>query len=254
MTKLIACDLDGTLLRDDKTISEYTKSVLNKCKERGIYFAIATARSPFWLQRLDCPAPDVVISNSGCNASCKGQVVYERFMSAADGLMRELVKMDTKITAEGPGSYFRNYPVEESDYASELQAAGLPVVITDFAGGAPTPLFKISAELDAARIQELAAAFPSFVFMPFNGERWVYIADKRATKWAALSTVLNHLGIDSKNAAAFGDDFNDIEMISSVGMGVAMGNAVNEAKQAAAYIALSNEDDGVAKFIEEFIL
>ena len=256
MIKLIACDLDGTLLRDDKTISEYSKMVLNKCKERGIYFVIATARSPFWLQRLDYPAPDAVISNNGCIARIEGQVVYERFMSEADYLLSRLAAMDIKIMTEGMGSFYQNFPIKHFKYSKELQAAGLPAVITDFAGGAPAPIFNISAELDVKRVQELEAAFPSFIFLTFREERsmWVYIADKKVTKWTALSVVLNRLGVDKGSAAAFGDDFNDIDMLRNVGMGVAVDNAVHKAKQAATYIAPTNEDDGVAKFIEEFIL
>ena len=71
---------------------------------------------------------------------------------------------------------------------------------------------------------------------------------------SAIREVTKRLGIDTSEVAAFGDDYNDIEMIKAVGMGVAMGNAIKEVKAIAKYIALSNDEDGAARFVADNIL
>jgi len=77
---------------------------------------------------------------------------------------------------------------------------------------------------------------------------------KDATKSKAAASLVQFWDIASSEILAFGDDLNDIDMLSYAGIGVAMGNALDEVKAAANYICLSNDEDGVAHWIEEFIL
>ena len=75
-----------------------------------------------------------------------------------------------------------------------------------------------------------------------------------ATKGKALTVLCDHLGVDTEKVAAFGDADNDVTMFEAVGVGVAMGNAFDSVKQAAFTVTTSCDEDGVAKFIEEYIL
>ena len=85
----------------------------------------------------------------------------------------------------------------------------------------------------------------------FSGEKFLEIISKEANKGNALKWLCEKKGISIESAAAFGDNFNDIEMIEYAGTGVAMGNAEERVKQKADYIALSNNEDGVGIFLTE---
>ena len=71
-----------------------------------------------------------------------------------------------------------------------------------------------------------------------------------ASKWTAISNLANKMNIKTENIIAFGDDTNDIEMINNAGIGVAMGNAEEQLKSIADFITDTNQNDGVAKFLE----
>ncbi|ELV04578.1 Cof-type HAD-IIB family hydrolase, partial [Brachyspira hampsonii] len=83
----------------------------------------------------------------------------------------------------------------------------------------------------------------------FSGETLLEIICKDVSKGNALKWICNKKGIDIKDTIAFGDNLNDIEMIECAGIGVAMGNAEETVKQKADYITLSNDEDGVGKFL-----
>lgn len=80
------------------------------------------------------------------------------------------------------------------------------------------------------------------------------ISDSRASKGNALRTLCERLGISPEEVCAIGDNGNDVSMIRYAGLGVAMGNALAEAKAQADYIAGLNDEEGAAKFFEEFFL
>ena len=80
------------------------------------------------------------------------------------------------------------------------------------------------------------------------------IMNRRATKWEAVKIVSAHFGISTSEIVSFGDDYNDISMIKGCGVGVAVANAIDEVKVVADYICDTNNDDGVAKWLEENIL
>lgn len=97
----------------------------------------------------------------------------------------------------------------------------------------------------------IAAEFPSCECLSFTGEIWRRFAAVGADKVSALKKISERLGISAESIAAFGDDCNDIEMLKYCGLGIAMGNAIEEAKQAAGVICGTNDSDGLAEFIEQ---
>jgi len=127
-------------------------------------------------------------------------------------------------------------------------------VIVDFAGVADLKAEKIMLQIPIGLAKEIAKEYPDTLLTPYSGEDWVQYSCKDATKWGAVAAVAGHLGIDASEIAAFGDDFNDAEMIEKCGIGVAMGNAIDEVKAVADYITVSNDEDGVAVWLEENVL
>ena len=252
--RMIVTDLDGTLLRSGKTISERTLRAFEQCREKGIVIGAATARSENSARKyLDMFAPDIIISNGGATARCFGETVCKTMLdpqtvSGIIGMCRRF-QPDGDITVETDNGYYWNYkekPPSDSDYAYAIYSDFL-----DFDRSA----YKITAELENEEdMRRIAAEFPSCECLSFTGEIWRRFAAVGADKVSALKKISERLGISAENIAAFGDDYNDVEMLKYCGLGVAMGNAVDEAKQAADVICGTNDSDGLAEFIEQKIL
>jgi len=87
-----------------------------------------------------------------------------------------------------------------------------------------------------------------------QGALWYAISEKSVSKLKSIEATAKYFGLALSDVAAFGDDFNDVDMLKECGVGVAVSNAIDEAKAAADFICESNDEDGVAKWIEENIL
>ena len=244
-------DLDDTLLRSDKSISDYTLEVLKKCRECGIYTGIATARSEIsagsFIRAEDF---DIVISNGGARMIIGGKCVYKKMMSA--DTVRKIIDVffgigGEEITVETEENYFWNYKIKpEGSWAH--------AVYNDFSN-LNSPAYKITAQLDTPELaQHICNEVSGIETLSFRGEKWRRFAAVGADKVSAIHAATKHLGISTSQIAAFGDDYNDIEMIKAVGMGVAMGNAIKEVKTIAKHITFSNDEDGAARFIADNIL
>lgn len=249
--KAIITDLDGTLLTSDKTISERTLRAFEKCREQGIIIGAATARSEYAARKyLALFRPDIVISNGGGLAKFSGEIVYKSMLDSAavSGIIKRCraVQPEGEITVETEEGYYWNYkekPPADSDYGN--------AVYCDFAEF-DRPAYKITAELDSEEdMRKIAAEFPQCGCLSFTGETWRRFANAAADKVSALKKITERLGISAEDIAAFGDDFNDVEMLEYCGIGIAMGNAVEAAKRAADHVCGTNDNDGLAKFIEE---
>ncbi len=257
MIKMIVCDLDGTLLRRDKTISEYTADVLRRCQRCGIKVVFATARSEKSSERVTAVfAPDVMISNGGALARLGETILYERVLpcETANLIIKRIYGVSGVgyITADATNGYFVSHPIDPNhigwrDYSH--------AEYTDFSNGIEHDAYKLAVQFfDADLPNRIASDIPDVDVVTFSDDNWVRFAHKDAVKWTAVSTAAAHLGIEPVDAAAFGDDFIDIEMLSKCGVGVAVANAISEVKAAADYICDANDNDGVAKWIEENVL
>ena len=254
--KLIICDLDGTLLRGDKTVSAYTLDVLHRCRAAGIKLGIATARSRHGARVFtDLMAPDVLIYDGGAVATIGDEVVFRRTIDAqtAAALSQRIAQSADYTAAECDGAYF--YSGESpTPYAQEIVAHGHMVVATDFAEALPANAHKISGFMRDFDADTILKDFQDIGMTRYHGENLVRFAHVSATKWQALTAVVAHFDLNPSQIAAFGDDYNDVEMLANVGIGVAMENAIAKAKAAAKHICGDNNSDGVARWIEENIL
>jgi len=255
--KMIVTDLDETLLRRDKSISDYTAGIFERCREKGILVVFATARSEKASERFTSViAPDIFISNGGALVRREEETLFRRALSpaTANALISQCLKTPDigHITAETDNAYFATYKFDENISGSQDYPH---LIYSDFSHEFDCEFYKVTVEFpDWQLAQKLAAAFPEVGVLSFSGESWVRFAHRDATKMNAVRAVSTKLGIPFQDIAAFGDDFNDVEMLQNCGCGVAVSNAVDEAKAAADYICDSNEKDGVAKWIEEHLL
>jgi len=257
LKKMIVVDLDSTLLRTDKTVSDYTVSVLNQCKNNGHMVVFATARSEH-----DCTAftdvinPQAIISNRGAIVRFGEDIIHRAMINIASSndLLEKLVNHPNVgfITVFTEKGYHVNIPAENHDPTwGEYDPSGY----TDFSEGIECNSYKISAEIfDDAVADEIASDFPELHVVRFTGGNWYSFANKSVNKWDGVKTVVAYAKFDLRNIVAFGDDYSDIEMIRECSLGIAVGNAIDEVKSVANIICDTNDNDGVAKWLEDNIL
>lgn len=251
--KCLVLDLDGTVLHSDKSISDFTITVLEKCKEIGILIAVATARSEKAAERyLEKIRPDIVISNGGALVRKKEQVIYDCKIpsEAADKITSELIQRPEflSISLETATGYYVTW---KNAYSSDY----LQAIHYDFNTPLSQEAYKITVEITNAKIvQDTVRKYPICSMTAFSDGDFYRIAHKNADKTNAINETLNFLNLNLTQVAAFGDDYIDIDMLNRCGVGVAMDNAIPEVKQAADYICDTNDNDGVAKWISNSIL
>ena len=256
--KLVVTDLDNTLLCRDKSISEYTIVVFNKLRERGILLAFATSRSVRASARFRAIiTPDVDITSGGALATMNGKTLFRAAIDikTANAIIRDLKESKDifQITADSEEYYFNSKPIDSTwvgwiDYKDSIT--------TDFTEPLLVPdVFKIAPNaINADAILEITTKYPSVDVLHFTGEDWYQIKSRNASKQHAIAAVCTELGIYISEVIAFGDDNNDVEMLRDCGIGVAMGNSIDEARVAANFICGDCDEDGVAKWLEENVL
>ena len=255
MASLIVTDLDKTLLNDKKEITSYSVNVLKRCKKNGIKIAFATARperATEEFQRLF--QPDFIISNNGATISeSNGNVIYNKYIpqTTRDTLISTLISMNdvTCLTVEAGICLYTNYKGEPWD------SANWNPIYNDFSERLNINTPKISIECsNNALISDLISQYSNLHLYFNSGENWSQIMHIDSTKMKAIHYLSTLLGIKISNIIAFGDDYNDIEIIEKCGKGVAVENAIELVKKVASCICLNNNENGVAKWIESHLL
>lgn len=251
--KLLLFDLDGTLLRSDKSISEYTLSVLEKCRQKGILMGIATARGESNAPAIiPVIAPDIVISSGGALVRHGDKILYTAEFSSdeAEELVNNIKAIcgaDCEITSDTLTGYYANYKEEDVPDWGEV----IPCDFVNFR----VPSLKICANIhNESDAKSLEATLTDSRMLRFSGCDWYQITKSTATKGAAAGAIAEALHISLENVAAFGDDEVDIDMLQVCGTGVAVENALERVKKSADAVTSSNDSDGVAKYIENYIL
>ncbi len=251
--RMIVTDLDGTLLRTDKTVSAYTEDVLRRCRAREIHVVFATARPMRTVRQFFGVIPaDALILHNGA-ATFIGDAPFAH-SGIAPGAAARILRA---ILLENPEATL-SVEIDDTLYANfdvSTVWANLAAVHTDFTDLPDKPAEKIIAGVSSmADIERYAALLPDDLYIEMCEGKLGLIMHRDATKLNAVRALASHYGCDRKEIAAFGDDYNDIEMIRGSGVGVAMAGALAEVKAAAGFIADTNDRDGVAKWIDANIL
>ena len=250
--KLIALDLDGTLLRSDKTVSDYTINILKQCRERGnkvIYVTMRGATTlPFDTEGLF----DGYIKNGGALAYDGDELVYLR-TNTIDELRPTLLACSaagirTAVQNHYEKMHYANFDVASvwsyNDYSKIVNFADIDFDIVKT---------YVLADTDEDK-KIIAAHMPenTHIFLCRDGLTFVYHKD--AIKSKATMALAQRWGIKREEIVAFGDDMIDVEFLQKLGIGVAMGNAIDQVKAIADQICDTNDNDGVAKWIEANVL
>ncbi len=250
---IILSDLDGTLFRNDKSISAFTKETIRQAQAKGILFGICTSRAKVnAIKFLDGIKPDILITNGGGMVYYKEQKIYNCEFTVEE--IRKLIAAafdifgkDVIISADNEHALYSNSREELGDKFWTFN---------DFSDFRETCMKMCIESLDKEKVEKVAAVvgLENLDYLPFSDIPWYKLSKKGATKEKAITELCRHLKITSSQIAAFGDDFNDIGMLKLCGKGIAMENAIEEVKQAADEVCASNENDGVARWIEKNLL
>lgn len=264
--KIIALDLDGTLLMDDKTISQANKEAIKAAKEAGITVVLCTGR-PLkgvltYLEELNLleDTDYCVTYNGGLIQKTKsGEILYEVAHSKEDMLYayEETQKVDMPLVMiDLEAAYETTYPASQPSYYPNVMKA-IPFKQANPWEVADDHLFNkavICVAPEAETALNLAIdALPSTFYKRFNGVKsraYLFeILPKQVSKGSALLQLAEILGCTAENIMACGDEENDLAMLEIAGFAVAMGNATPIVKAAAHYVTGTNEESGVAQAI-----
>lgn len=253
MSRVILTDLDHTLLRSDGSISDNTLDIIRKCRDRGMMFAVATAR--YWIgaeRYINLLEPDFVISTDGTLVHHGGELIYSRELSAetTNAVIGELLAFSgkTEITAAAGKTVFWN-----SEHISESEKL-FKAVYCDYSSPLPFGANKIVAQLADEHIAIETAKKHGCLLQSYRGENWYAFLPEGAGKVDAIMRLSEILELPLSDFTAFGDDENDIEMLKMCGTGVAVENAVPAVKSIADCVTTSNDNEGVANWLQEHYL
>jgi len=263
---LIALDLDGTLLTDNKTISETNKKVLNQLLKEGHHVMIATGRpyrsSEMYYKELGLTTP--IVNFNGAFVHNPHNRDWGMFHEPLNiDVAKEIVETCQKynihnIIAEVLDRVYFHYHDEK---LMDIFSLGNPEMSTGdirkYLSDHPTSML-IHAEPDHVQSirRHLSEVHAELVDHRSWAAPWhvIEITKSGINKAVGIKRVADSLGIPRERIIAFGDEDNDLEMLQFAGKGVAMGNGINEVKEVADDITSTNEEDGVAQYLKKTLL
>ena len=269
--KLLAIDMDGTLVTSKKEITPRTADALRAAMQKGIEICIATGRYTTYLfdilRPLGITGPAVM--GNGAAVMDEKEMYFHSLISEAD--LRQISALCLKeraalfINVEGYTCCLDNdYTMQaarhwaadrpDNDIMATLHFYQDPEKLLADVIGKTGKLIVLHFEEKRAR--ELIEIFKkqSNLGVIYSEFGHIDLANSGLTKLSGLKMVMEMKGLKPEQVMAFVDGENDTEMIEYAGFGVAMGNACAEAKAAADYVAPGNDEEGVAKTIEQFLL
>lgn len=262
---MICLDLDGTLLRSDKSIDINTANILNRLSDIGIQIVIATGRHYDFAKLLTNGLTNdrLIIANNGAAIFdvYNEKSIYTKYLS--NEISTEIVNMglefeldalvyvnameessDLLVFDHDGIDKFENTIVRDLNRIKHIKSTSeidsvLSVVFSDY--------YNTLEKLKAKILQEYNGSINTHIMTSGVSEHGILeVMDESVCKWSAISVLSDILNIDTNEIIAFGDEVNDITMLNNAGIGIAMKNGQLKAKQEADYVSeYSNDDDGI---------
>ncbi len=263
MYRLLAIDLDGTLLTPQRTITPRTYVALRQAVAGGIKLVIATGQTLAVLRAVCAALPlnvPQIIYNGAIIADIQnGTTVYEQLVPA-EHILSTLALLRRMHLHRVYHTHQRVYVDEGTPTARNWYRPPVPPVIEvpEVESLYPQPCIKLVGVGDAATLrekrEELERTLAGQLYVTQASRHLLEFLHPQVSKGNALITLARLLAVRPEEVAAIGDNHNDIGMLQFAGLGIAMGNAHEEVKAAADHVTSSNAEEGVARAIEEKIL
>lgn len=246
--KLLAIDLDLTLLRTDKTLSKFTMETFRELKKReDIQVIVATGRSIMRSQNyMEAIGTDGIISLNGAKTVYRNELISEYNLDE-----KQVVSM-IRMLLDIPETILNiTYPDRILTNDKSLTVGNFIHEYTDYQMINTKEIQKISMMTQyPERVREIDfGQFDCKLIDNSKDPNYFVILNKRVSKRTGLLDLCARLNMTSEDVIAFGDDYNDLEILKESGYSVAVSNAAVEIQNAAKEVCLSNEEDGVAHWI-----
>lgn len=263
MIKLVAIDLDDTLLNGKLAISPRTADAIRQAMDKGVIVTLATGRmyqsALTYALELGLDVPLITYHGALVKTSLSKEVLYHRPVplhlarkvvdyTVGKGLDINIYMSDELYVQAGNKHVDEYIKISNVDFYTvpDLRAA----LQTE-----PHKILVMDAEETINRLgEELRAITGGQLHITKSKPFFLEITHPEANKGKALETMAKNLGIEQEEVMAIGDSYNDLEMIKYAGIGVAMGNARAEIQKAADFVTCSNDEHGVAEAICRFVL
>jgi Cof subfamily protein (haloacid dehalogenase superfamily) len=246
MYKAVFIDLDGTLLRDDHSISQETRDIIQKLMQKKVLIVLVSARPihgmiPIsqWLGLQSNPTIDLetVTGLHKANIALEATLIYYNGLNwyaetSNAATTKEQRVTEVPVIIEPFESLTRKWKLEVS-YPNKVMAIGSEAVINELQ-------------------KKLLSQYSDLLNIYTSKPTYLEIMRKDASKTSALKFLIKKYNIRQEEVMAIGDNYNDKEMIVYAGLGIAMGNAPDPIKAVADYVTDTNEKDGVGKALEKF--
>lgn len=266
MYKLIALDMDGTLLNEDKQISKANYKAIQEAKQRGKSVIIATGRPLLgiknFLNNLNLISEEdyVVAFNGAVVQNVKSGRVISKTPLSLD-CYKELYELSKDLNVNIHALTESSVITPKISKYTEVEAninnipiIETPIELVDESETIIKVMFIDEPEILDIAISKIPQNIKDKYAIVKSTPYFLEFMDKSVNKGIGVDAVARELGLLSKEVICVGDAGNDIDMIEYAGLGVAMGNAFDEVKKIANYVTLSNEEDGVAHVIQKFML
>lgn len=264
--KLIALDLDGTLKNSSNKVSARTKKALMKAQKQGAKIVLASGRPTHGLRK-ECDLLDLekyegyLLSYNGAKVSTvKSKItIFEQTLSVEQ--VRQAYDRSKEfslscLTYDGPYVVSENVDDHYVQYEYGINDMN-GKEIDSFKDYVKEPVNKVllTGEPDyvGSILEDFKAPFGDKLSIYRSAPFFVEIMAQGINKAASLDRLVKHMGITCEEVIAFGDGYNDLSMIEYAGMGVSMANGVDEIKEKADFVTLSNDEDGIAYALEKFL-
>lgn len=265
--KMLVLDIDGTLTNNKKEITEYTRKIIVRMQKEGVIVVLASGRPGYGIRSaasqllLEQYGGFILSYNGGRIMECStGRIVYEKTIPAetvkhiydrvkyTDAAL--MTYEEDAIITEEPDN---QYVIKES-FINQMQVKKVDN-FSDYVKFSPVKcLVAADKEYLLGIENDLKSYFGEQLSIYRSEPYFLEIMSKNIDKAASLEYLLSYTGVDRAQTAACGDGLNDISMIKFAGLGIAMANAQEAAKQVCDYVTKSNEEEGVAYAIEHLIL
>lgn len=274
--KMVCIDMDGTLLGKGRNISEKNKEIIKKAHEKGVEIVVTTGRiynnAAYFSHILGVKSPVIAANGAIVREKNNNNIIYEGSIPSLDCL--EIIKLLNKYKIS-----FQFYTTDTIYCSNLISEMATKLFMTKQIGyemlkikyirvdkiekwekilekyeGKMTKCIALSPKTKKVETVKKALRKMNNITCYGSGKRGIEINCKEVSKGNAVKLLGEYYGIRSDEIMCIGDNENDISMIKYAGLGVAMGNAIEELKAVSDYVTESNKEDGVALAIQKFII
>ena len=262
--RFVAIDLDDTLLNEDLSLSERSIETISRVKDAGVHVTLATGRmfcsAKKYAQQIGIDIPLITYQGALVKSPCEKELVLHRPvpLNIAHDVINDIKKHgDFHVNVYLDDKLYTEKMTEAAVQYQKISQVEMNIVgdLLKFLKEPPTKVLVSATEEEVDYlINELKPIYQKELHVTKSKPYFLEFSHPKANKGDVLEVLVNRLDVEREQIIAIGDSYNDVEMLKYAGMGVVVGNARDEIKKLADYVAPPNVHDGVAKALEDLVL